>query len=79
MLLIITVYIAGGVFTFLLIAVLRGRNVLGAETDSVSALVAAVVWPFALSALTGCMALWWLFDVTELLFYTVSTWSRNRK
>ncbi|MFV0263469.1 MAG: hypothetical protein ACK5JN_13705 [Kluyvera sp.] len=79
MVIVIVCYIAGGILTFILVAALRGSGIMDKETDSISALVAAVAWPFTLMALIGCITLWWLFDVLELLFFATSTYFRSRK
>ncbi|MFV0263854.1 MAG: hypothetical protein ACK5JN_15695 [Kluyvera sp.] len=75
----IVCYIAGGVITFFFISALRGSGIMDKDTDSISALVAALAWPFTLTALIGCITLWWLFDVLELLFFATSTYFRSRK
>lgn len=79
MVIIVVCYIAGVISTFFLICMLRGRNVMASDIDSTSALVGAVAWPFTLMALVGCITLWWLFDVLDLLFYSVVTYFRSNK
>lgn len=79
MVIVIVCYIAGGVITFFFIAALRGNGIMDKEVDSISDLVAALAWPFTLTALIGCITLWWLFDVLELLFFATSTYFRSRK
>lgn len=79
MLIVFVCYIAGGIGTFFLIAVIRGSKVMDKEVDSVSALVGAIAWPFTLMALVGCVTLWWLFDILDLLFYSAVTYFRSRK
>lgn len=79
MITLIICYFAIAICTFFLVAVLRGHALFDASTDSVSALVAAVAWPFFLSALLSCVLLWWLFEIFDLLFYTTSAYFRGRK